>query len=850
MKKGKPTPQLPSGLVTFIFTDIVGSTQMKEQLPGDSSSDRAEHFHRLIKAPHDRIVKDCVKARGGFIVKGTGDGFLLAFADAEKAVLCALEIQDRLKAAAIRTPLGPLQIRVGINSGHAKVRDKDYTSAAVDKASRVESKSLPGQVYLSKETHALVHGKVRRVGTVSTGPHLMKGVGEEDLYLALRVRAANSSDSTVHTEGNSRNSTYRRPDVVLIGDPDERRLTWLKNLLAEIYKIDTVQATTLEQARSLVREYVEDFNFRIAFLADTLPFSVKLPKVDPGLNFLRLVETDQLDKTDFVCIVTTDRDPDFSSFEREIHLIYLNKSSPSGDPDREQVVRELGRLRIPRSVAEISPIPIVAAEVLTVEKIIKWDQTNRGLRRHIRLLSDDHDLRTGADCLCGLIRDSIGIDGASELEVKALGQGKSGAKVFRVVVTGTVGTREYVLKLARTQTPLEREVSGYNRAVRKTGYEDYRRNLPVLRPPVSPLDPSHPEKKFIVHNGGWHAIYYDFLGGENLGKFIDLESVLIMTPHEIHEKTKDTKYAFKPDDPASVIKGRLKVFGAILDGLCDIWYGNTDQVTRELRTIWKIEDRTDHETAYLPPYQLKRRVKGLIQDFLDSREAAIGQRLFCNPGHDWNNQIARVLTLVGDTSTEVHLEKLGGSLAFTLSPVHGDLNANNVLLWLKHDRYPFVIDFPSFQETGHCLQDFARLEVEIKLALLDRQQDSPIADLAAYDYSASQMHLWIEMEDQLLTSSELRESNLLRGRTNPVNWQTDGYKTNVDLCFRLVRLLRQKACAVQQKPINHQLPVPFAAEYLPALLYQSLQAISYPSLSIFKRMLAVYSAGSIFKMVK
>lgn len=187
MPDDKYPPPLPSGLVTFMFTDIVGSTQMKKRMPGDFSREREEAFLERIKDPHDDIVAKRVKVRGGFIIKSTGDGFLIAFADAETAVLCAVEIQEKLNATAISTPDGPLQIRIGLNSGHAKPRGGDYTASAVDKAARVESKAGHGQVYLSRETHGVVLDRVRNIAFISAGNHDLKGVGEEELFVAFRA---------------------------------------------------------------------------------------------------------------------------------------------------------------------------------------------------------------------------------------------------------------------------------------------------------------------------------------------------------------------------------------------------------------------------------------------------------------------------------------------------------------------------------------------------------------------------------------------------------------------------------------------------------------------------------------
>jgi|GEM_PF-513628 len=180
-----------------MFTDIVGSTAMKGKMPGATSEERQQAFLERIKAPHERIVRECVDARAGHVVKGTGDGFLIAFSDAEQAVLCGLEIQRRLAAAAIFTPEGTLQIRIGLHSGQATPHDGDYTASAVDKAARVESKAALGAVYLSRETRGVIDGKIRGVTTASTDSHSMKGVGEEELFVASSAGGSPPSAPTI-----------------------------------------------------------------------------------------------------------------------------------------------------------------------------------------------------------------------------------------------------------------------------------------------------------------------------------------------------------------------------------------------------------------------------------------------------------------------------------------------------------------------------------------------------------------------------------------------------------------------------------------------------------------------------
>ncbi len=182
-----PEGTLPGGVVTFIFTDIVSSTEIRARWPASTSERREEEYRLCIQEPHDALVCTCVRASGGHVVKATGDGFMLAFADAESAVDCALEIQQRLSIAAIPTPLGHyLQVRIGLNTGQADPRDGDYGSEAVHKAVRVQTCAEPGQVLLSRETYHLVMGGLRNVKFRSIGTRAMKGLTKDELFLAWR----------------------------------------------------------------------------------------------------------------------------------------------------------------------------------------------------------------------------------------------------------------------------------------------------------------------------------------------------------------------------------------------------------------------------------------------------------------------------------------------------------------------------------------------------------------------------------------------------------------------------------------------------------------------------------------
>lgn len=80
-------------------------------------------------------------------------------------------------------------------------------------------------------------------------------------------------------------------------------------------------------------------------------------------------------------------------------------------------------------------------------------------------------------------------------------------------------------------------------------------------------------------------------------------------------------------------------------------------------------------------------------------------------------------------------------------------------------------------------------------------------------------------------------------------WGADGFRDNVRLTYRLVKVIRDKAERVQQQscPGAAHGPAAFMDEYLPALLYHTTRAATYPTLSVFKRLLAIYSAGLILQ---
>ena len=138
-RDGGTAASLPSGTVTFLFSDIEGSTQRWE-------SDRAamQDAVRL----HDWLMRESIAAAQGYVFKTVGDAFCAAFRMPESAAVAALGAQRAL-AAAERFQVDGLRVRIALHTGTADERDGDYFGPAVNRVARLLSLGHGGQVLLS-----------------------------------------------------------------------------------------------------------------------------------------------------------------------------------------------------------------------------------------------------------------------------------------------------------------------------------------------------------------------------------------------------------------------------------------------------------------------------------------------------------------------------------------------------------------------------------------------------------------------------------------------------------------------------------------------------------------------------
>ena len=135
------------GTLTLVFTDIAGSTALNL-----SFGDRA--WLKVLRA-HNEIVARVTAEHGGTVVKGQGDGFMLAFASVRRALACALEIEREI-GATFDDPGSPIRVRIGVHTGEVVNEADDFFGHAVNYAARITGAATGGEILVSNLVHDLI----------------------------------------------------------------------------------------------------------------------------------------------------------------------------------------------------------------------------------------------------------------------------------------------------------------------------------------------------------------------------------------------------------------------------------------------------------------------------------------------------------------------------------------------------------------------------------------------------------------------------------------------------------------------------------------------------------------------
>jgi predicted ATPase/class 3 adenylate cyclase len=163
--------ELPSGTVTFLFTDLESSTRLWSEHP---------EAMRSALARHDAILRSVIAGHSGHYVKTTGDGAHAVFATASAAVDAAIAAQLALQAEDWSLP-EPLRARMGIHSGPAELRDGDYFGTSVNRAARLMGVAHAGQIVVSLATVELARDDLDgRFDLIDLGEHRLRDVAHPE----------------------------------------------------------------------------------------------------------------------------------------------------------------------------------------------------------------------------------------------------------------------------------------------------------------------------------------------------------------------------------------------------------------------------------------------------------------------------------------------------------------------------------------------------------------------------------------------------------------------------------------------------------------------------------------------
>ena len=203
--------EFPTGTVTFLFTDIEGSTAAWEHRP-DSM--------RMALVLHDELLRSTISMHGGHVFSTRGDGFAVVFPRAEQAIRAAVGSQVVLARASWPDGL-PLRVRMGVHTGETDERGGDYFGPAVNRAARVMDAANGAQILVSAATREVLRGDIAQVERwVDLGFHDLRDVLEP-----VRLYRVDSheftSDSRPPRSGNVYEGNLPTVALALFGRADD-----------------------------------------------------------------------------------------------------------------------------------------------------------------------------------------------------------------------------------------------------------------------------------------------------------------------------------------------------------------------------------------------------------------------------------------------------------------------------------------------------------------------------------------------------------------------------------------------------------------------------------------------------
>jgi predicted ATPase/class 3 adenylate cyclase len=200
-----PTP--PTGTVTFLFTDIEGSTRRWEAYP-------QQMRHALQR--HDSILRSAIEEQGGYIFKTIGDAFCAAFAAPTDAIHATLIAQHALYSEQWPQELGQIKVRMALHTGEVYSQEGDYFGPPVNRVARLLSAGYGGQTLISEVTYGLSRDALPAgVAVKDLGEHRLKDLARPEHIFEIVSPGLPSEFPPLKTLGNHSNNLPVQPNPLI-----------------------------------------------------------------------------------------------------------------------------------------------------------------------------------------------------------------------------------------------------------------------------------------------------------------------------------------------------------------------------------------------------------------------------------------------------------------------------------------------------------------------------------------------------------------------------------------------------------------------------------------------------------
>jgi len=172
-------PTIPTGTITFLFTDIEGSTRLWEQYPAQM---------QLALARHDALLRQAIEQNSGYVFKTVGDAFCAAFSTAKNALLATIHIQTALVAEPWPVEIRQIRVRMGLHTGVAEEREGDYFGQTLNRVARLQAVAYGGQILVSTVTRELVANLLPEgCYLLDLGEHRLKDLANPEQIFQLAI---------------------------------------------------------------------------------------------------------------------------------------------------------------------------------------------------------------------------------------------------------------------------------------------------------------------------------------------------------------------------------------------------------------------------------------------------------------------------------------------------------------------------------------------------------------------------------------------------------------------------------------------------------------------------------------